>query len=88
MFARADGSPVDPWNFGCAVRDCIKRAKVTPITLYGLRDTHASLLAKAGVPLEVVSKRLGHASIGITAERYLDVYTDRDARQRPLSSNS
>ena len=79
VFAHADGSPVDPWNFGRAVIDCIKRAKVTPITLHGLRDTHASLCAKAGVPLEVVSQRLGHASIGITAERYLHVYSDRDA---------
>lgn len=46
--------------------------------LRGLRDTHASLLATAGVPLEVVSKRLGHSNIAITAERYLDVYSDRD----------
>ncbi len=67
VFAHADGSPIDPWNFGRAVLDCIKRAKVTPITLHGLRDTHASLCAKAGVPLEVVSNRLGHASIGVTA---------------------
>lgn len=79
VFARADGSPNDPWNFGRSALDCIKRAKVTPITLHGLRDTHASLLAKAGVPLEVVSKRLGHSTIGVTAERYLDVYADRDA---------
>jgi integrase len=79
VFAHADGSPVDPWNFGSAVLDCIKRAKVTPITLHGLRDTHASLCAKAGVPLEVVSNRLGHASIGITASRYLHVYSERDA---------
>jgi integrase len=63
---------------GSAVRDLILRAGVTPITLHGLRDTHASLLAKANVPLEVVSKRLGHSNIGITAERYLDVYSDRD----------
>jgi integrase len=55
-----------------------KRAGVSAITLHGLHDTHASLLAKANVPLEVVSKRLGHSNIGITAERYLDVYTDRD----------
>jgi integrase len=32
VFAHADGSPVDPWNFGRAVLDCIKRAKVTAIT--------------------------------------------------------
>ncbi|MGA8097359.1 MAG: site-specific integrase [Candidatus Cybelea sp.] len=79
VFAHADGSPIDPWNFGRAVGGLIRRSGVTPITLHGLRDTHASLCAKAGVPLEVVSQRLGHASIGITAERYLHVYSDRDA---------
>ena len=77
VFARADGSPVDPWNFGRAVLDCIKRAKVTPITLHGLRDTNASLLSRAGVPIEVISKRLGHSSIGVTASRYLHVYSER-----------
>jgi integrase len=79
VFAHTDGSPIDPWNFGRAVGDLIRRSGVTRITLHGLRDTHASLCAKAGVPLEVVSQRLGHASIGITAERYLHVYSDRDA---------
>jgi integrase len=50
------------------------------MTLHDLRDTHASLLAANGVPLEVVSRRLGHANIAITAERYLHVYRDRDAK--------
>jgi integrase len=59
------------------VLDCIKRAKVTPITLHGLRDTNASLLSRAGVPIEVISKRLGHSSIGVTALRYLHVYSER-----------
>jgi len=79
VFAHADGSPIDPWNFGSAVRDLILRAGVTPITLHGLRDTHASLMAKAGVPIEVVSKRLRHSNIAVTCARYLDVYKDRDA---------
>ncbi len=85
VFAHADGSPVDPWNFGRAVIDCIKRAKITPITLHGLRDTHASLCAKPGVPLEVVSQRLGHASIGITAERYY-TFIQTGMRTRPEPS--
>ena len=79
VFAHADGSAVNPWNFGRAVQDLIRRSGVTSITLHGLRDTHASLCAKAGVPLEVVSNRLGHASIGVTASRYLHVYSERDA---------
>ncbi len=78
VFTRADGSPINPWNFARAVRDLILRSGVTPIT-HGLRDTHASLCAKAGVALEVVSNRLGHASIEVTAARYLHVYSERDA---------
>jgi integrase len=79
VFARPDGSFVTPWCYTAAVKRLAKRAKVKAFSLHDLRDTHASLLAKNGVPLEVVSKRLGHSSIGVTAERYLHVYTDRDA---------
>ncbi|HEX3456777.1 MAG TPA: site-specific integrase, partial [Candidatus Baltobacteraceae bacterium] len=80
VFARVDGSPIDPWNFGEAVTACIERAKVTDehLTLHNLRDTHGSLCVKAGVPIEVISKRLGHSNILVTAKRYLDVQ-DRDA---------
>jgi integrase len=78
VFARPDGSPIPPWNFGAAFRDLVRRAGVTRIRLHDLRDTHASLLAKAGVPIEVVSKRLGHSNIAITVDRYLVVYRDRD----------
>lgn len=79
VFAAPDGSPVLPWTFTASFRYLVERAKVPYIRLHDLRDTHASLLGKHGVPLEVVSKRLGHATIGITAERYLHVYTERDA---------
>jgi integrase len=77
-FARPDGSALTPWNFGASFQDLVRRAGVTRIRLHDLRDTHASLLAKAGVPIEVVSKRLGHANIAITVDRYLVVYRDRD----------
>jgi len=79
VFARPDGAPVTPWNFGAAFKDLVDRAGVTPITLHDLRDTHASLLAKAGVPIEVISRRLGHSCISITVDRYLTVYQERDA---------
>ena len=79
VFALPDGSPVAPWNFGAAFKHLVTRTKVAPITLHDLRDTHASLLAKAGVPIEVISHRLGHSCIGITVDRYLTVYQERDA---------
>jgi integrase len=45
---------------------------------HDLRHTHAAWLLSAGVPLLVVSRRLGHDSVGITASTYghLDPSTD------------
>jgi integrase len=84
IFARADGSFVKPWNYAAAVKDLAQRAKVTAISLHDLRDTHASILAKKGVGIEVISKRLGHSNIAVTGERYLFVYQERDAQAASL----
>ncbi len=78
VFARPDGTPIAPWLFSSAFRNFIKRYGGRRIRFHDLRDTHASLLAKAGVPIEVVSKRLGHSNIAITVDRYVTVYRDRD----------
>lgn len=78
VFAQPDGSPVCPSIFGDSFKNLIERMTVTQISLHGLRDTHASLLAKAGVPIEVISRRLGHSSINITMDRYMHVYRERD----------
>ncbi|HTV73313.1 MAG TPA: tyrosine-type recombinase/integrase [Candidatus Acidoferrales bacterium] len=79
VLAKPDGTPIAPWLFSSAFRNFVKRASVCRIRFHDLRDTHASLLAKAGVPIEVISKRLGHSTIGITVDRYVTVYRDRDA---------
>lgn len=79
MFPRPDGSFAAPWNYAAAVEPLAQRARLKPIGLHDLRATRASLLAANGVPLEIVSKRLGHSSIGVTAERCLHVYSNRDA---------
>ena len=40
------------------------------IRLHGLRHTHGTLLISAGVPVKVVSERLGHATPSFTIETY------------------
>jgi len=40
------------------------------IRVHDLRHTHASVLLAAGVPVKVVSERLGHATVTITLETY------------------
>lgn len=43
------------------------------IRFHDLRDTHATILLDRGVPLIVVSQRLGHAGVSITEKRYAHV---------------
>jgi integrase len=39
-------------------------------SLHTLRHTHATHMLVGGVPLQVVSERLGHSSVRVTAEIY------------------
>lgn len=48
----------------------IKAANVRPITIHGLRHTAATLMLKEGIPIKVVSERLGHKKVTITLEIY------------------
>jgi integrase len=43
------------------------------IRLHDCRHSAATLLLEEGVPLKVVSERLGHSSIAITADTYQHV---------------
>jgi integrase len=43
---------------------------------YHCRHTHATLLLKNGVPVKVVSERLGHANVQMTLTNYQDVLPD------------
>jgi integrase len=62
----------------------IKAAKVRAITVHGLRHTSATLLLKAGVPPQVVQRRLGHKRIEITLGIYAHVLPSmqQDAARR------
>jgi integrase len=48
----------------------VRAAGVPRIRLHDLRHTAATLLLEAGVPLKVVTERLGHSSTRITSDLY------------------
>jgi len=50
-------------------REC-RHLGLPPMTPHGLRHLHASLLLAAGLPVPLVSKRLGHANPGVTMAIY------------------
>lgn len=49
----------------------IKRHNLRPVTVHGLRHTHASLLFEAGASIKEVQTRLGHSDTRTT----MDIYT-------------
>lgn len=51
----------------------MKSSGLPYIRLHDLRHTHATLLLKAGVPIKVVSERLGHSTPGFTMATYQHV---------------
>ena len=79
------GLPLQANNLGQrGFAKVIKAAKVRPITVHGLRHTSATLLLKAGVPPQVVQRRLGHKRIEITLGIYAHVLPSmqQDAARR------
>ncbi|HEY5170833.1 MAG TPA: site-specific integrase [Acidimicrobiia bacterium] len=73
MFATADGRPIHPHLMSDAFQKLVKRSGLPRIRLHDLRHTHATLLLKAGVPIKVVSERLGHATPAFTMATYQHV---------------
>ncbi len=53
-------------------------------SFHSIRHTHATKLLESGLDLELVSKRLGHSSIVLTAKVYSHVLENRDKLTRDL----
>ena len=70
VFTSTIGTPLDPEAFGRTVPGICKQAGLGHWSIHELRHSCASLLLAMGVPLEVVSDTLGHASIRVTMDVY------------------
>ena len=73
MFTAASGEPIHPHAMSQTFDRIVRRAGVPIISLHELRHTHGSLLIEAGVPVKVVTERLGHAKEVFTMETYQHV---------------
>lgn len=74
------GTPVNPGgNITRSFDRIVKRAGLRRIRVHDLRHTHATLLLLAGVPVKIVSERLGHASTAFTMDVYASVLPDMQA---------
>ena len=67
-----DGRPFHPERFSREFDRLLARLDFEPrIRLHDLRHTWATLALEAGVPVKIVSERLGHSKTAIT----LDIYS-------------
>ncbi|PWI56962.1 tyrosine-type recombinase/integrase [Sulfoacidibacillus thermotolerans] len=84
ILAHPDGKPIDPMTLSRDVRIAVNKLNLPKVSFHDLRHTHATLLLQANVPLKIVSERLGHASIAMTADTYSHVTEtmQQDATQR------
>ncbi|HSK95905.1 MAG TPA: tyrosine-type recombinase/integrase [Euzebyales bacterium] len=82
-FADEVGRGIHPERLSRNFTNALKSSGLRHTTPHALRHLHATLLLDAGVPVKVVSARLGHASTAFTQDRYIKVTgrADRAAAQ-------
>jgi integrase len=91
VFGDHEGGVRHPERFSRLFAETLTRCRrdlgedaVPVIRLHDLRHTHATLLLSAGIPVKVVSERLGHASPTVTLSVYAHVLPgdQRDAARK------
>ncbi|TPG84983.1 site-specific integrase [Brevibacillus laterosporus] len=73
IFTRVDGVPLRLAYPNDKLKEIIKKHNLHPITIHGLRHTHASLLFEANASIKEVQERLGHTDIKMTMNIYTHV---------------
>jgi integrase len=68
-----DGRILSPQTVYHRFKKILKSANLPDIRFHDLRHSCASALLDMDVPLKVISEMLGHASIKVTADLYIDV---------------
>ena len=70
MFCNPAGRFLNPESVSQLFDRIVRRVELPRIRFHDLRHTHASLLVAAGVPIKVVSERLGHSHPAFTMHTY------------------
>lgn len=73
VVAKENGEPIHPQSLSQAFERLVAKSDLRRIRLHDLRHTHATIAVKAGVPVKVISERLGHESPAFTLKQYAHV---------------
>jgi len=79
VFVDPVGEPPHPETVTRWWREAVAKAEVPPIRLHDARHTAATIMLRSGVPVKVVTQRLGHADVAVTMRVYQHVTAQDDA---------
>jgi integrase len=78
VFTWPDGRAIHPARFSEWFERHARRAGLPRIALHDVRHSYATAALKAGVPVKVISERLGHANVAIALDIYSHVIPGMD----------
>jgi integrase len=78
LFCHPDGRPIHPDTITEWFARLSWAAGLPPIRLHDVRHSYATAALRAGVPVKVVSERLGHSSVSFTQDTYMHVIPGMD----------
>ncbi|WCN80037.1 site-specific integrase [Micromonospora sp. LH3U1] len=84
VFTHEDGKPLFPDTVGRVFAKRARQAELPPLRFHDLRHTFASIAADAGVPIEMLSKVMGHANVRTTLQLYAHLYPETHRRVADL----
>ena len=91
VFCSEIGTPLNPKTIGDQFDALLRKAELPDVRFHDLRHTYAALSIAAGVDIFTLSRRMGHSTISVTADRYGHLYQghsqDVDALDRLLKKS-
>lgn len=81
VFAGPSGGPLPPKRVNKALKNWCASSGAQRLTFHSTRHTYVSMARRAGIKIEIISKRLGHASAEYTQRIYRHIYPDEGTNE-------
>jgi integrase len=88
LFCHPDGRLIHPDTITEWFARLSWEAGLPPIRLHDVRHSYATAALRAGVPVKVVSERLGHSSVSFTQDTYMHVIPGMDEHAAQVAATA
>ena len=87
VFTEPDGRPLDPESVAQVFNRRVARSGLQRIRFHDLRHTHCAHLIEAGEQLLLITRRLGHASVAFTQDKYGHLFEEAGSQAASAVAN-